>query len=1045
MTSFGVQAKALFRKNILQQRRAIGTNIFIVLTPVFFCVLLYVLQLLIDNAIDTPSNKCGCLCLNCCATDANGTQTCRVTSPGNPCRDWEECTEYDSTQCGFEYSDAQQAGFCAVPSPSIWPAMVSVPAPGFLAHPWSPQGAVLMTGSDPTLVDRLSLFPNPNITAQDQAAAANFSARGQAEGEMVVYAGALSLLGLILGSFKKFDFYGYYFEPAFVPTESYNGSLSLMVRDAEDSAATSAAASVNTFFNSTPLGAVKVSVTPLGTDQVWLPSADDVNRALYCGYGQARCNGTGQINGIVAAYDFGATNLGEGQFATRMWYNSTDRYSGGGGSPPMILRIPGPLNAATQALLRQAINAGAGALARLVGVMEMPKPSTKLTLDIASLVGTLFYTWLLQLLLPMMLSNLVNEKEGRLRMMMKMHGLGDVAYWAIQYIWYFIMNYIYVWILIGVGTAINLSFFTLTDYSFQFVFYLLWVACLVSFTFLLATLFRSARTAVVVAFLYTFACGLLGYLLLQNFIAAGDWWVVFFDIIPGFALYRGLFEIAQYAFRAAYRGTKGMTWSSLSDPGNGLPAVMAFFGAEAIIFLILAWYLEKVMPGGVGVPRHPLFFLGKKFKSELSAGGGTGGTGNASLPVNGSGSGVSTKSVERPWWKFWSRKPAAAGKNGLDGPIDATDRGGSGGEAGMGTDASAVAVGVEPADVAAERERVDGIVDAAVTAGEIPSENVILIHNLRKVFPGRAKKVAVRDLTLAVSRGEVFGLLGPNGAGKSTALNILTGFLTPSGGTAVVQGNNIRTDMESVYGIMGVCPQDNLLWDRLTAREHLSFYGRLKGLVGKELASAVQSGLRAVNLWNGGVADKQVRAFSGGMKRRLSVAISLIGDPQVVYLDEPSTGLDPSSRQNLWSVVKSAKAGRGVILTTHSMEEASVLCDRLGIFVDGQLVCIGDPKELTARYGGYLVFTVTMAAGQEQNVDALVGRLSRKARLTYEVGTTRKYELPTSEVSLSSVFEEMERAIKSEEIKVLDWGVANATLEEVFIKFAKSIGAQGGG
>jgi ABC-type multidrug transport system ATPase subunit len=120
---------------------------------------------------------------------------------------------------------------------------------------------------------------------------------------------------------------------------------------------------------------------------------------------------------------------------------------------------------------------------------------------------------------------------------------------------------------------------------------------------------------------------------------------------------------------------------------------------------------------------------------------------------------------------------------------------------------------------------------------------------------------------------------GPNGAGKSTTLNVLTGFLTPTSGTATVQGHDIRSEMDKIYGVMGVCPQDNLLWPRLTAREHLLFYGRLKNLKGDGLHAAVQSGLRSVNLWNGGVADKEVRTFSGGMKRRLQVAISLIGNP----------------------------------------------------------------------------------------------------------------------------------------------------------------------
>ncbi|KAL4523256.1 hypothetical protein Ndes2437B_g00384 [Nannochloris sp. 'desiccata'] len=1019
-TSFSIQAKALLRKNLQQQRRAVCTNVFIVITPVFFCILLFVLQKVINNALDTPDNRCGCLCLTCCSTPSDGgATTCRVPTIDDPCRAWEDCEQYDDNQCGFLYSDAEQAGFCAVPSPSIWPAMFSIPSPGFLAHPYSPEGAVLITGQNQTIAQAMDLFPDPIVTPADQATAANFAALGEESG--AAYAGALSLLGIVLGSFKKFPLFTYYIEPAFVPTDNYNGSLSLLATDAAAPGTVSAAELASATMNSLANGAVSVSISPLGMDQVFLPTVDDINSQLYCGYEAARCNSTAEINGYIGAYDFGNTNPVNGTFSLRMWYNATNRYGEGGQQPTQAVRVHAALNAATDAFLQQAIitndpsTAAAGdevggALARLAGIMEMPKPSTSLTLDIASLVGTLFYCWLLQLLLPVMLSTLVAEKEGKLRTMMKMHGLGDAAYWAIQYVWYFLVNMVYVWILIGVGSAIQLAFFTKTEYSFQFVFFLLWVLCLVAFTFLLATIFKSARTAVVVAFLYVFASGLIGYLLLQSFVASGRWWAVFFNIVPGFALYRGLFEISQYAFRAAYSGSQGMTWAKLSDPGNGLPAVMGFFAAEAVIFLVLAWYLEQVLPGGVGVPRHPLFFLGKKYKSELAGG-----------QISGS-----------------IKESAAAAAAGGGGAATAAE---------VGNDA--VGVDIEPEDVAAERQRVADLVTVhrssiTSTTSSTADETAILVQNLHKVFPGKLKKIAVRDLTMAVSRGEVFGLLGPNGAGKSTTLNILTGFLQPTSGNALVQGNDIRTEMESIYGIMGVCPQDNLLWPQLTGREHLSFYGRLKGLTTPRLEAAVEAGLRAVNLWNGGVADKQVKTFSGGMKRRLSVAISLIGDPQVVYLDEPSTGLDPSSRQNLWSVVKSAKAGRGIILTTHSMEEAAALCDRLGIFVDGQLVCIGAPKELTARYGGYLVFTATTAPGGEAAVEALVRRLSPSARLTYAVGGTRKYELLTSEVSLSTVFGEMELAVKNGQVNILDWGVANATLEEVFLKFAKSIGAEGG-
>lgn len=974
-TSFGTQAKALFRRNAAQQRRSVCTNIFIVLTPVCFCLLLYILQLLINAAIDTPDSKCGCLCLRCC-TDVDGEKTCRDATPDNPCVGYDSCETYDENQCGFQYSNARQASFCAVEEPSIWPAVAQVPSPGYLAHPWSPDAAMILTG-EKAVVDSIDLFPVPNVTQGEIDAARQFLLQGAQNG--AAYVGALSFYGATLGTFQKFPNYNYYIEPAFVPTTDYNGSLSLLTSDPSAPGSQAALQAVRQVLaQSTNLGGDELTVTPLQTQQVYVESAQGINDLLYCGYKQARCNSTSEINEFTNAWDFSGTDFDQGTYSMRFWYNATGRFPATGNAPTMLVRVQAAVNAATNAFLRNAV--GEDAMARLIGLMQMPKPETSLKLDIASLVGTLFYTWLLQLLLPVMLSTLVAEKENRLRNMMKMHGLGDAAYWTIQYLWYFVINYVYVWILIGIGSAINLAFFRLTSYSFQLVFYLLWVSCLIATTFLLSALFTSSKTAVVTAFLYVFGTGLVGYLLLQQFVAEGYWWVIFLELIPGFALYRGLYEIAQYAFRAAYGSNTGITWSNLNDEDNGLVAVMIIFAVESVVFMLLAWYIEQVLPRGIGVPRHPLFFLGKKYKSEIRH---------------------------------------AHDSNSKD---------------------AEVGLAMEPEDVALERQRVQELIDSQ-DSGDRAS---IVIQSLKKVFGRKVKKLAVKDLTLAVNRGECFGLLGPNGAGKSTSLNMLTGFLTPSGGTAVVEGYEITSEMDQIYHIMGVCPQDNLLWGRLSAREHLLFYARLKNLTGKELQDAVTTALKSVNLLNGGVADKEVRKFSGGMKRRLSVAISLIGNPAVVYMDEPSTGLDPASRQNLWRVVKDSKPGRGIILTTHSMEEASVLCDRLGIFVDGQLVCLGAPKELTARYGDFFVFTITSDPKYEADVDEFVKNLCPNARRTYSLAGTQKYELPSKDISLDQIFAAMEGAQESKSLSILDWGVSNATLEEVFIKFAKEMGLQGG-
>ncbi|CAH2064990.1 unnamed protein product [Thlaspi arvense] len=251
----------------------------------------------------------------------------------------------------------------------------------------------------------------------------------------------------------------------------------------------------------------------------------------------------------------------------------------------------------------------------------------------------------------------------------------------------------------------------------------------------------------------------------------------------------------------------------------------------------------------------------------------------------------------------------------------------------------------------------------------------IVCDNLKKVYPGmdgNQPKMAVQGLSLAVPSGECFGMLGPNGAGKTSFINMMTGLVKPTSGAAFVRG----------------------------------------------------------------VSDKPAGKYSGGMKRRLSVAISLIGSPKVVYMDEPSTGLDPASRMNLWTVIKRAKSHTAIILTTHSMEEAEFLCDRLGIFADGRLQCIGNPKELKGRYGGSYVFTMTTALENEKDVEMLVQNVSPNAKKIYHIAGTQKFEMSKEEVRISEVFQAVEKAKSS--FRVFAWGLADTTLEDVFIKVART-------
>jgi ABC-type lipopolysaccharide export system ATPase subunit len=183
-------------------------------------------------------------------------------------------------------------------------------------------------------------------------------------------------------------------------------------------------------------------------------------------------------------------------------------------------------------------------------------------------------------------------------------------------------------------------------------------------------------------------------------------------------------------------------------------------------------------------------------------------------------------------------------------------------------------------DVKQEQDRI-----LSQLAGPQESRDAVIIKDIHKVYPqymGNPAKVAVRTLTMGVSHGECFGMLGPNGAGKTTTINMLVGFTQPTSGTAEIEGFDICRDMDRIYTLMGVCPQHDILWDTLTARQHMVFYGRLKNVNGPALNEAVIQGLKQVNLLH--VMNEMAGTFSGGMKRRLSVAISLIGSPLCCYL-----------------------------------------------------------------------------------------------------------------------------------------------------------------
>jgi ABC-2 type transport system ATP-binding protein len=225
---------------------------------------------------------------------------------------------------------------------------------------------------------------------------------------------------------------------------------------------------------------------------------------------------------------------------------------------------------------------------------------------------------------------------------------------------------------------------------------------------------------------------------------------------------------------------------------------------------------------------------------------------------------------------------------------------------------------------------------------------------LRGISKRFGKLSALDDLSLVVQRGEIFGLLGPNGSGKTTIINILSGLSRPSAGQAIVFGFDISRDPRAVRSLLGCVPQETALYEELSAQANLEFHADLYDVPGRERASRIAALLDLVQLTDR--RNSRVSTFSGGMKRRLALARALLHAPQLLYVDEPTLGVDVQSRRALWDYILGLKEqGKTVLLTTNYLEEANTLCDRLAILDHGHLVAMDAPSALKQRYGDSVI------------------------------------------------------------------------------------------
>ncbi|XP_070689151.1 ATP-binding cassette sub-family A member 2 [Pempheris klunzingeri] len=604
----------------------------------------------------------------------------------------------------------------------------------------------------------------------------------------------------------------------------------------------------------------------------------------------------------------------------------------------------------------------------------------------------------------MMIQHIVAEKEHRLKEVMKMMGLNNAVHWVA----WFITGFVQLSISVTALTAI-LKYGRVLLHSDPFIIWLfltIYAVATIMFCFLVSVIYSKAKLAS--------ACGGIIYFLsyvpymyvaireevAHDKITAFEKCIASLMSTTAFGLgskYFALYEVAGV----------GIQWRTISqspvegdDFNLGLSMMMLII--DAAVYGVLTWYIEAVHPGMYGLPRPWYFPLQRSYWS---------------------GSGR-IETWDWPW-------------------------------CGGGT--ARLSVMEEDQACAMDQRRSEEMRGIEEEPSHLPL--VVCIDKLTKVYK-TGSKLALNKLSLNLHENQVVSFLGHNGAGKTTTMSILTGLFPPTSGSATIYGHDIRTEMERIRQNLGMCPQHNVLFDKLSVEEHLWFYSRLKGMAEEDIRKEMDKMIVDLELSN--KRHSLVQTLSGGMKRKLSVAIAFVGGSRAVILDEPTAGVDPYARRAIWDLILKYKQGRTILLSTHHMDEADLLGDRIAIISHGKLKCCGSPLFLKSTYGdGYkltLVKKQSEGRGQgsqlqpplslspssslspcsEARVTQFIRQFVASCLLVSDSNTELSYVLPSEAVKkgcFERLFQALEQSLDS--LALTSFGVMDTTLEEVFLKVSE--------
>ncbi|XP_030389946.1 ATP-binding cassette sub-family A member 10-like [Gopherus evgoodei] len=547
----------------------------------------------------------------------------------------------------------------------------------------------------------------------------------------------------------------------------------------------------------------------------------------------------------------------------------------------------------------------------------------------------------------------VAKERRKFKELMKMMALQDFAFWLSWGLLY--AGYILIMAILLTFTIKSEEFIYHTSHSVIFFLFYLYGISLISLAFLLSSLLKKPKLTGIVGFLFTLSFGSLGLVVLYNHIPEPLEWVL--SLFSPFAFTAGFVRILHLE-----DAMKGVEFSDFLEDSFPMLAFFFLLVFDALLYLVLAIYFDKVLPDKYGMHHSCLFFL-------------------------------------KP--SYWFKKRKNCVNN----------------------------------DILDYEEYSDQVFNDYVeqVPPEFRGKEAISINNVKKTYKGKDKTVnALRGLLLNVYEGQITALLGHSGAGKSTLLNILSGLCPPSEGSAMIYKYKVTEmeDLEEIRKIIGVCPQFNVQFEVLTVKENLRIFAKIKGIPLKEVEQEVQKVLTMLKIEH--IQDCQASSLSGGEKRKLTLGIAILGDPQVLILDEPTAGLDISSRYHVWSLLKEHKANRVTLFSTQLTDEADIIADRKAFISHGRLKCVGSSLFLKRKWGiGYHLSLHINDSCDSAKMTSLVQQHISNAKLSGQSHEELIYMLPFENVDkFPELFCDLDTHVCRE---ILSYGISMTTLADVFL------------